>query len=846
MKKIILLLVFLISLPFASVSVESFDNGSQNQSIPNIRIKNSGEAISNFMVYYYFSATDSKDISVDSYYLAGGNVSLKKIAANQYRLEIDLNGITLEKGQFFPSNGYLQLGLHYSDWSVWKNNDDFSNSSSNTPNPSLNNRIVIVSSEGELLAGNIPNVDNLELDPCVIKIYSKSQSEHNFGKYQLYAKNEGNIPITHFNFDVEFTSERGQIPIVDGWYLPNATWNLEQKDSNSWILHFNVQNINLESGAIYPSESGFSFGIHYADWSIFDSSNDYALSKINLDYQVNEKIPVYVDSVLVFGNPKIHNFIDIKRIIAFENGYTLEDFSKPIESLVDTTLDIQMTWDNLSSIENILFKDIPNFDTTAVAFFQILDKFPGIDTLFLAQNYKEIRNIYGRLVQLRLVTYVFKKNEKTRKFLKKNKTDYSFMGKDLTSDEFWTLFRNPMKIPGSRRAVSYATEWTKGYAKTNKLKGENPNNTTDNKADGFRHSVWNALLCRETGTQYDDISECLAWAKDFTDAHEQHSVVDDLATVMDLHNNRIGREAYSPKLRVACEWKWGFVCVNEEVVGPSREETKKMYQKMADIGIAFNKETQLETTPWVRRIVFFRADNGKYYCLDNEENSTCQTLTNPTLQANKIAVLKKDLGFTCNEEFSFRLDLEDDENGSKIVSGDPNPPGIEVGKGGISFTYCVLNLEDFNNQIPRVHYDYIVLRMDQDCPLGTFAFNRHHDTEDSNNHNTSEGSLGPNIVTKNATLEYCFVPADENSSLEYPFNEHYGVFANYSSLNIVHSKIKLDDEDSNNANSWNWYDTPSDIQERIKIIMNGSSNTIYYVVKWIEIVWTKIMNWMGV
>lgn len=414
MKKIILLLVFLISLPFASVSVESFDNGSQNQSIPNIRIKNSGEAISNFMVYYYFSATDSKDISVDSYYLADGNVSLKKIAANQYRLEIDLNGITLEKGQFFPSNGYLQLGLHYSDWSVWKNNDDFSNSSSNTPNPSLNNRIVIVSSEGELLAGNIPNVDNLELDPCVIKIYSKSQSEHNFGKYQLYAKNEGNIPVTHFNFDVELTSERGQIPIVDGWYLPNATWNLEQKDSNSWILHFNVQNINLESGAIYPSESGFSFGIHYADWSIFDSSNDYALSKINLDYQVNEKIPVYVDSVLVFGNPKIHDLIDIKKIIAFEYGYTLEDFSKPIESLVDTTLDIQMTWDNLSSIENILFKDIPNFDTTAVAFFQILDKFPGIDTLFLAQNYKEIRNIYGRLVSMRMISYFFTNNKQTK------------------------------------------------------------------------------------------------------------------------------------------------------------------------------------------------------------------------------------------------------------------------------------------------------------------------------------------------------------------------------------------------------------------------------------------------
>ena len=137
-------------------------------------------------------------------------------------------------------------------------------------------------------------------------------------------------------------------------------------------------------------------------------------------------------------------------------------------------------------------------------------------------------------------------------------------------------------------------------------------------------------------------------------------------------------------------------------------------------------------------------------------------------------------------------------------------------------------------------------RMYTDCLEGTQAFNRHHATEDSHNANTSTGNLGPNVVTKNATLEYCFVPADVNSTLEYPFAKEYGVFANYSSTNIVHSKIFMDDEDSDNANSWGWYDTPSDVKERIKIIMNGSSNTIYFVVKWIEIVWAKIMNWMGV
>jgi len=176
---------------------------------------------------------------------------------------------------------------------------------------------------------------------------------------------------------------------------------------------------------------------------------------------------------------------------------------------------------------------------------------------------------------------------------------------------------------------------------------------------------------------------------------------------MDYHNNAIGRDVYAPKLKVRCEWNWGFACVNEEVVGPSLEDTKEMYKDLAAIAVGFNDKDQLKK--------------------------------------------------------------------------DPNPPGITVGSGGIRFTYCVLNTDDFDGQIPRVPYDYIVLRMDTDCPEGTYPFHRRHDTEDSDNNNSSSGSLGPNSVTKNAVLEYCFVPADENSSLEYPFDENYGVFANYSS-----------------------------------------------------------------
>ena len=834
MKTFLLCLFFCFLQITAAFQITSFENGSETISIPNIQIQNNEDTLKNFTLYYYFSAANTKDISLESYFLNGGIASIEQLSENQYRVKIDFDEITIKPSEKFPNNGYLQFGLHYNDWSIWEELDDYSNS--NYDSVGLNNRIVIVSS-GNILAGNFPTDENLNLAPTFVKIYTKSQNEDNYGKYNFYVKNEGNVPVTNLKFDIEFTSENLKEPVIDKFHLGNANYALTKKDSNIWVLHFNIENINLEPNSIYPNESGYSFGIHYNDWSSFDISNDYALKSVTNNYQANEKIPVYINDKLIFGFPKIHNLTDFEKFLAAENGYTQEEFNTPLSSLIDTTINIQMTWEELESLSNIIFKDIPNFDTTSVAFFQILEKVQGLDTLFLTQNFKPIRQTYEHLLQLRLAEHFNKfKMRKTRSMVSGAYDKY----KSLNKYEVKLLATNPLKIPGTIRAYHRAMSWASEYAYA-KIKNGNSYNT---RADAFRHSVWNALLCRETGTQYDDIAECLDWAKSFTNAHEKTSE-NGIDKSMDLHNNKIGRDYYAPKLKVGCEWDLGFACINEEVVGPSREATKEMYKDLANKGIPFNDENQLEKTPWIRALVFFRNDNGKIYC-STTHTTNCAPFEMPELQASKIAVLKKDLNFTCEEEFSFRLDLEDSDNGSKIISGDPNPPGIELGKGGITFTYCVLNVDNFNGQLPRVPYDYIVLRMDRDCPTGSYAFSRHHDTEDSNNGNYSTGELGPNVVTKNATLEYCFVPADETSTLEYPFAKEYGVFANYSSTNIIHSEIFTDDEDSDNANSWNWYDTPSDIKERIRIIMNGSSNTIYYAIQWIEIVFSKILNWLGV
>lgn len=246
--------------------------------------------------------------------------------------------------------------------------------------------------------------------------------------------------------------------------------------------------------------------------------------------------------------------------------------------------------------------------------------------------------------------------------------------------------------------------------------------------------------------------------------------------------------------------------------------------------------------------------------------------------AARIGVLKADKNKKCSEEILIDLDTEDSHGDTHVVSGDENPPGISLG-GHAKFTYCVLNV----STMPKSPFDYAVLRLDNDCPKGGLLIGRHHDTEDSHNANSSKGNIYPNVVNKNATLEYCFVKKTSKPDRKYPFDKAYGVFANPSDkTNMKHSKIKIDDEDDNgfigfgykcvdpnknnpnpayepsnhtydetygssnskqvsycyprlkydkNANYWIWPDNFVDTA-RVQKIMSGTVNTTYHVTWW--------------
>lgn len=65
-----------------------------------------------------------------------------------------------------------------------------------------------------------------------------------------------------------------------------------------------------------------------------------------------------------------------------------------------------------------------------------------------------------------------------------------------------------------------------------------------NKANAFRHAIWNITIAIECNKYSQDDDKVLAWTKLITDWHEEFSPNMEMAKMMDLHNNFVGRNMF--------------------------------------------------------------------------------------------------------------------------------------------------------------------------------------------------------------------------------------------------------------------------------------------------------------
>ncbi|MBQ7079343.1 MAG: hypothetical protein IJM92_06705 [Fibrobacter sp.] len=186
------------------------------------------------------------------------------------------------------------------------------------------------------------------------------------------------------------------------------------------------------------------------------------------------------------------------------------------------------------------------------------------------------------------------------------------------------------------------------------------------------------------------------------------------------------------------------------------------------------------------------------------------------------------------------LDVEDSNNQTSIthVGGAAGAPiGVKKAGSYLRFRYCGL----YFSQLPQARFGYAVLKLDSECPAGSLPITRIHDTEDSANNDSYTGYIWPNTVVKGSTharLQYCYVPSKAGSSIKYPFDKKYGVFASNRAYvgdesNISVSKVFVDDENNNNQNSWDRNGVPLHLRSSSQDVMTGYQDTEYYVARWV-------------
>ena len=110
--------------------------------------------------------------------------------------------------------------------------------------------------------------------------------------------NETSFTMRNVRFEF-FVRKSSKKLNVDAYYWPYAQPVVQEFNDTISVVVFELDSVPT---GITPNTSGYSVGIHYADWSIRDKSLDYSNPGMST-FLLTDKIALYVDGTLVSGCP---------------------------------------------------------------------------------------------------------------------------------------------------------------------------------------------------------------------------------------------------------------------------------------------------------------------------------------------------------------------------------------------------------------------------------------------------------------------------------------------------------------------------------------------------------------
>jgi len=180
---------------------------------------------------------------------------------------------------------------------------------------------------------------NASLAKVAVKVfsYNESMSESNYSKPRIFIQNTGSETIDNFTYRYFFSTEDGQVPMIEPLYLTDKEQIMLVQYGNGYYVQYTITNANLTPGGLMPHGAGNCIGIHYNNWSSWNKSNDFS-DNMSSSFVENQNISVYVAGTRIYGNEHDGG--------SGETGYAWRE-----------------VWTNISgtSTDNIPITTIPNF-----------------------------------------------------------------------------------------------------------------------------------------------------------------------------------------------------------------------------------------------------------------------------------------------------------------------------------------------------------------------------------------------------------------------------------------------------------------------------------------------------
>ncbi|MCG8701861.1 MAG: hypothetical protein MI922_27655, partial [Bacteroidales bacterium] len=155
-------------------------------------------------------------------------------------------------------------------------------------------------------------------------------------------------------------------------------------------------------------------------------------------------------------------------------------------------MEISLT--EMDELVSAILSKYPNtFDLSEEDRSMIKEDFVKVDDHMIVEHREVIEKYYSAIIKYELINVL-------AEYQPKSSGGDDYLGTGLNQKEFWLLAGNPGMVGPTKDASYKAIDLTKKYYPTG--------SHYRNKADAFRHAIWNALIAKYVGKKKNTVSKC--------------------------------------------------------------------------------------------------------------------------------------------------------------------------------------------------------------------------------------------------------------------------------------------------------------------------------------------------